>query len=197
MYRDRVLALGVILSLLVASPALAQRAGALFGGVSGGATVGDLFGGSVNTDSRWGGTAGLFAGWRTFRNQVVVVEANWVQKGGEGTRLDYIEIPLLVGGVVPAYGGDLRFRGYIGIDLAFKIGCESGDVRLDCDRAKSTEWSMPFGLMFGRWLESGRFFALDVRYSLGLSDPFETSVAYNRSWQFRLFIGGPLPGRGR
>jgi hypothetical protein len=195
MDRNRVLVLTVVFSLLVASPVLAQRAGAMFGGVSGGATVGDLFGGSVNTDSRWGGTAGLFTGWRASRNSVATLEANWVQKGGEGTRLDYIEIPLLVGGVVPAYSGDLRFRAYIGIDLAFRIGCSSESTRLDCDRAKSPEWSMPFGLMFGRWQDNGRFFALDVRYSLGLSDAFETSVAYNRSWQFRLFIGGPLRGR--
>ncbi|UCC81841.1 MAG: hypothetical protein JSW46_12615 [Gemmatimonadota bacterium] len=194
MVRNRVLALAAVLSVLVASPALAQRAGDIIGGVSGGATVGDLFGGSVNTDSRWGGTAGLFAGWRTFRNSVVALEANWVQKGGKGIRLDYIEIPLLVGGVVPAYGGDLRLRGYIGIDLAFKIGCESEVALLDCDRAESTEWSMPFGVMAGRWLDSGRFIALDVRYALGLSDAFETSIPYNRSWQFRLLIGGPLRG---
>ena len=189
MNQFRVLLLTLIVSSFFVDPAFAQRGGDMVFGVSGGATVGDLFGGGTNTTSRWGGTAGVFTGYSTTRNTVVSLEANWVQKGGEGARLDYIEIPLLVGGVAPTYGGDLRFRLYIGIDFAFKIACSSERTILNCDAANSTEWSLPFGLMFGRWLDKGRFFALDVRYSLGLSDAFETSSAYNRSWQFRGMIG--------
>jgi hypothetical protein len=42
----------------------------------------------------------------------------------------------------------------------------------------------------GRRLGDGPTFgALDVRYSIGLSDTFKNSQASNRSWQFRLLLG--------
>jgi len=164
-------------------------------GIQGGAATSDLFGGAVNTNSRWGGTAGIVMGFRTSRNTVVGLEGNWVQMGGQGaggvndTRLDYIEVPLLFGGVYPTYNNGVRFRLYTGIAVQFKVNCKSDDSRFDCDRTNSPIWAWPFGLMIGRYTGSGTFFALDVRYSLGLSDTFSYSIAYNRSWQFRLLLG--------
>ena len=189
MLRLRTLWLTSLISLLIAGTALAQRRGDTLVGVNGGATLSDLFGGSVNTNSRWGGTAGVFAAFRTTRNTVVHLEANWVQKGGAGVRLDYIEIPLLVGGVAPAYSGDVRFRFYTGIDLSFKVGCTSERNFADCNQVNTPEWSWPFGLQIGRWTPSGAFFGVDVRYSFGLSDAFDTSRAYNRTWFFKAFLG--------
>jgi hypothetical protein len=184
--RYRALTIAFLIGLAV--PAAAQGP---FAAISGGATVGDLYGGAVNTDSRWGGTAGIAFGIRNWNYQVTSLEVNWVQKGGEGTKLDYIEIPLLVGAVTRnSMGVGARF--YTGIGLAFPIGCSSDAVLLDCDLKKSTEWSWPLGLQFGRWTGPDRFVALDVRYSLALSDAFDTSIAYNRSWQFRLIIGRPV-----
>ena len=168
-----------------------QRAPRQFVGVSGGATLSDLFGGAINTSSRWGGTAGVFAGYRTTRNSVVALEVNWIQKGGGDTRVDYVEVPLLLGGAAPAAHGAVRFRAYTGIALGFRVGCSSTSTFLSCDAAKSPEWAWPFGFMIASTNRSGRMVGVDVRYSIGLSDVFETSSASNRTWQFKAFFGFP------
>ncbi len=174
------------IGLAVAQPATAQRA-RKFVGITGGATLSDF--GAVNSSSRWGGTAGVSAGFRTTYYTVVNLEASWVQMGGGNTRLDYIDIPLTVGGVASVSGGALRTRPYAGISLGFKVGCSATTALANCDNANSTQWTVPVGIMIGRWTRPGRFVALDVRYAIGLSDAFATSLAYNRSWQFRLLFG--------
>lgn len=182
----RLLMITAIASLAYAGPATAQTK---FIAISGGATYGDLCCG-VNTSSRWGGTAGLTAGMRNWDHVVFNLEGNWVQKGGGDTRLDYIEVPFLVGGSYGT-GTGLRTRAYTGIGIAFPISC-SAPTPSTCDRKKSPEWAWPIGIQFGKWTPSGAFFALDVRYSIGLSDAFDTVFASNRSWQFRLFVGKQL-----
>ena len=193
MRRYAVVSLAGFLCLMFASPATAQRGGEKMIGIQGGATTSDLFGGGVNTNSRWGGTAGIVTGFRASRNTVVTLEGNWVQMGGTeagglgDTRLHYIEVPLLIGGVIPTAGGGVRFRLYSGIAIQFKLSCKS-DLA-NCDSTNSPIWAWPFGLTIGRYTESGTFVALDVRYSYGISDAFSTSFANNRSWQFRLMLG--------
>jgi len=193
MPRLTVLSLAAFLCLTVASPAAAQRGGERMIGIQGGATTSDLFGGGVNTNSRWGGTAGIVMGFRASRNTVVTLEGNWVQMGGQeagglgDTRLDYIEVPLLVGGVYPTAGGGVRFRLYSGIAIQFKVSCKS-DL-FNCDRTNSPIFAWPLGLVIGRYTDSGTFVGLDVRYSWGLSNAFSDSFVYNRSWQFRLILG--------
>jgi hypothetical protein len=185
----------MVLALLGPAGAAAQGVAQTYVGVSGGATYGDLYGGAVNTDSRWGGTAGVFVGARTWNYLAFSLEGNWEQKGGGDVRLDYIGVPLTVGGIVMP-GGDFRLRAYGGIGVGFKVGCNSGgDVALTCDLAKGTEWNLPFGFMFGRNTGGARFVALDVRYVIGLSDAFEAALPYSRSWQFRAVIG--LAGSGK
>ena len=189
MNRVRVLCLTALICLLAAAPASAQR-GRVLVGVNGGASLSKLKGGAINTDYRWGGTAGVFAVWRSTPYSVLGLEVNWIQKGGKNTaRIDYIEIPFLIGGVASVSGGAVRVRPYTGIDFAFKIGCSSEVTLLNCDNVNSTEWSWPLGLTIGRFTPSGRFFGIDVRYMLGLSDAFDTSVAINRAWVFKAFFG--------
>lgn len=169
----------------------AARAQGGFVAVSGGATLGDLYGGAVNTDSRWGGTAGVSLGYQNWNYFVTELGGNWVQKGGGDTRIDYIEIPLLIGGVARTPSG-IGARLYTGIGIAFPISCKSDAQTLACDMKKGTEWAWPIGLQVGRWLGPNRFVALDARYSIGLSDAFDVSLAANRSWQFRAYVGFPL-----
>ncbi len=193
MPRFKVSCLAALLCLMITTPAAAQRVGDKYVGIQGGATTSDLYGGGVNTNSRWGGTAGIVAGFRSSRNTVIVLEGNWVQMGGKelagagDTRLDYIEVPLLIGGVIPTYNGGVRFRAYTGIAIQFKVGCKS--ELLECERTNSPIWAWPFGLMIARVAENGTIVAIDARYSLGLTDVFTNSFAYNRSWQFRLVLG--------
>lgn len=184
--------LALVAFLIAATPALAQMP---FAAISGGATTGDLYGGAVNTRARWGGTAGLMFGVRNWNYQVTALEVNWVQKGGEGVRLDYLEIPLTFGANVRNSAG-AGARLYTGIGIGFLVGCKSTSTALSCDDKKSPEWAWPIGLQLGRWTAPDRYVALDVRYSLGLSHVFRTSSASNRSWQFRLVIARPT-GRRR
>ena len=99
----------VLVATLVLAPAVwAQGPGSKFGAIVGGATLSDFggdFGGS--TGSRWGGTAGLLLGYNAWRT-AITLEGDWVQKGGEDTRLDYIEFPLTVGAVAVTGGGAMR-----------------------------------------------------------------------------------------
>ena len=182
----KLLMITALASLVYTAPAEAQTK---FVAISGGATVGDLCCG-VNTSSRWGGTAGIAAGIRNWNHVVFNLEANWVQKGGADTRLDYIEVPFLVGGTYGT-GSGIRTRAYTGIGIGFPISC-SAPTAATCDDKKSPEWAWPIGLQFGKWTPSGTFFALDVRYSIGLSRAFDTISTSNRSWQFRLFVGRRL-----
>jgi hypothetical protein len=184
----RVLALAAITAALVTSATHAQQG--MFAGISGGATNGDLSGGVTNTRSRWGGMAGAFIGYRNWYT-IGVLEANWVQKGGDSTRIDYIEVPFLIGGGTTTDAGIL-FRLYTGIGIGFSISCNSTSTSTlqDCDQKNGTEWAWPIGFLVGRRLGDGPTFgALDVRYSIGLSDTFKNSQASNRSWQFRLLLG--------
>jgi hypothetical protein len=132
--------------------------------------------------------AGITAGFRNFNWSVVNIEATWTQRGDENIRLDYIDVPLLIGGVARA-GSDLRTRFYAGIDVAFKIGCNASTARFNCDNAKGTQWFLPFGVMIGKWKARSTYFGVDVRYLLGLSDTFDVSTVYSRGWQFRVNIG--------
>jgi hypothetical protein len=188
MHFIRVLALAAVTAAWVTSAAHAQTG--MVAGISGGATNGDLNGGVTDTRSRWGGMAGAFVGFRGGFT-IAVLEANWVQKGGDSTRIDYIEVPLLIGGRTMTESGIL-LRLYTGIGLGFSIGCNSTSTSTlqDCDQKNSTEWAWPIGFLVGKQFGNGPTFgAADVRYSIGLSDTFKNSQASNRSWQFRLLIG--------
>ena len=173
-------ALGLI---VLATPALAQRT---FIGLTGGATLSDFS--STNSGSRWGRTAGITVGYRGFNWSVTNLEVAWTQRGDENIRLDYIDVPLLIGGAAQM-GGDARMRFYAGIDVAFKIGCNSSSVLYNCDNAKGTQWFVPVGVMIGKWKQGSTYFGIDVRYLLGLSDTFDTSIIYSRGWQFKVNIG--------
>ena len=189
MKRATILALAAATGLTVLPADAAAQVGK-FAGISGGATSSDMRGGVTNTSSRWGGTAGVFVGYRTWRT-VGVLEANWVQKGGGDTRIDYIEVPFLIGGATETPSGFL-FRVYTGIGIGFPISCSSTSTSTlqDCDQKKSPEWTWPIGLLIGKSIGDGpTFTAVDVRYSVGLSDTFNGALMANYSWQFRLFVG--------
>jgi len=187
--------IGLAALLVLATPASAQIRRAAVG-VTAGATTGDLQGGFLNTDARWGFIGGVFGAVRTSRNSTLGLEVNYAQKGGQDlARLDYIDIPLTVGAVIPTDNDRINFSFYTGIGLGIKVSCSEDAVSLissPCDRAKGTEWTWPIGLAFLARSGSGRYFGLDARYSLGISDAFESSAARNRSWQFRALVGMPV-----
>lgn len=184
------LALAATMILLVPGAAGAQGFGQKFGAIVGGATLSDLSTNISDSESRWGGTAGLMMGINR-GHTAVTLETLWVQKGGGDLRLDYFDLPLTFGAAVPAGGGATRIRFYGGIAAAFKIGC-AGDEGL-CDDANGTEWTIPAGLQVAR-MSGDKFIGLDVRYGFALSDAFDSFEGINRTWYFRLFVGRPAGG---
>lgn len=189
-------AVPVLLALLVSGTTLGAQEMATdrFSGLSAGLTWGDRIGGGVNEPSTWAGTAGMFFGGRLSSGLMVVMEANWIQKGGGETRLDYIEVPLLFGVSASLPGGGFA-RPYTGLAFGYRIKCSSDAVSDPCETARRREWAWPSGLQVGWSLAQGRFVAVDGRWTLGLSDAFTGSTAVNRTWQFRLLLGAPVGQR--
>ena len=176
-------------ALILAAPAPASgQAPGKFVALIGGAVHSDL-GSFVNTNGRWGGTAGILLGvntsWSSF-----TVEGNWIQKGDESTHLDYIEVPVTVGRVMLLRDGKTRGRLYAGLSLGFKTSCES-EV-LDCDLAEDTELGLPLGFQFATVRGANSFIGIDVRYSYPLIEVYDDLDAHNRPWQFRLMFGRTL-----
>ncbi len=189
--------MALALGLVVATPAFGQRASRsrAMVGISAGAASSDIEGGFINTSSRWGFIGGVFGVIRTSRNSMVGLEANYVQKGGKDlARLDYIDIPFIIGAIIPTDNDAINFNFYTGIGLGIKVSCseeEGASLSDPCGRAKGTDWSWPIGLAFAVRNQSGKYFGLDGRYSIGISDAFEGSTARNRSWQFKALFGIP------
>ena len=197
MSRFKVCLMALSLGLVVATPAFGQRASRsrAMVGISAGAATSDIEGGFINTSSRWGFIGGVVGVIRTSRNSMVGLEANYVQKGGQDlARVDYIDIPFLIGAIIPTDNDAINFNFYTGIGLGIKVSCSEDEGALlsdPCGRAKSTEWTWPIGLAFAVRNQSGKYFGLDGRYSIGISDAFDGSAARNRSWQFKALFGIP------
>lgn len=184
--------LGVVAMVCAAEPAEAQFA-RRYAGISGGATYSNLTNYSaVNSDWRWGATAGLVIGTVTFDYSFVELAPSWTQQGGSDLRIDYVDIPLLIGGLVPVGGQSVILRMYAGIGLGLKVAC---NLDTGCDGVKSSVWSLPVGVSFAKVIGSGRFVGVDGRYAIGLSDALDALSATSRSWQFRLLFGFPLGAR--
>ena len=180
----------LLLAIVLATPAsaLSQGSGNKFAAIVGGLVHSDL-GSFVNTGGRWGGTVGVLAGVNASWTSITV-EGNWIQKGDESTRLDYIEVPVTVGGIMLLRDGKTRARLYTGLSLGFSTSCES-EV-LDCDQAETTELGWPLGFQFAMVRGTSNFIGVDVRYSYPLIEVYDELDAHNRPWQFRLMFGKSL-----
>jgi hypothetical protein len=91
----------------------------------------------------------------------------------------------------------VNFNFYTGIGFGFKLGCSQDGPALPsfpdwCVRARSTEWTWPLGLAVALRTAGGKYFGLDGRYSIGISDAFEDSAARNRAWQLRALFAVPV-----
>jgi len=179
--------------LAVAAPAHAQFAHR-YAALTGGASYSSITDYNVASDWRWGGTAGLAVGVITFDYSYVELAPSWTQMGAGDLRLDYVDIPLILGGLVPLGSRDLVGRLYAGVSLGLKVSC-SYEQQAVCDAAKGSTWALPVGISLARVLGNGRFVGVDARYILGLSAVFELTQAKPRSWQFRALFGLPLGGR--
>lgn len=179
----------------VAQPMAAQNVQVV--GVQGGATLNGLTNWETGlfSDGRWGGTAGLFFGRSFNRTADLSLEANWVQMGGPSVRMDYVDIPITIGGGIVGRPGSTNVRLYVGASVGFKVSCNADDAFIDyCDSASGTQWTLPAGLLIGKWLDSGRFLGVDTRFVWGLSDVSDNFKARGQSLQFRLVLGNRMGG---
>jgi hypothetical protein len=188
----RPVVLSVVTLAIVATTAEAQKQS--FAGFTAGATLSNLSGsGASGSSSRWGFTGGLTAGMRATNWSVTAIEVTYTQRGADGIRMDYIDIPLMVGGVARLGSGDLRSRFYGGIQVGFKVSCSAatgGIAGAACTDAKGTVFGLPFGVQIGQYKTGGRMIALDIRYMLGLGNAFSILNAYHTGWTFKIIVGG-------
>jgi hypothetical protein len=176
-----------LLAVIVPRPAPAQFA-RHYAAFAVGATYSDLTDYLFTLGWRWGGTAGLMVGVVAFEHSYLELAPSWTRVGGGEIRLDNLDIPVLLGGILPLAGPDNLIRLYGGISLAVRIGCEAGEWAA-CDLARGTTWSVPMGVSLIRVVRNGDFAGVDARYVLGFSDVFDVTDATQRSWQFRAMFG--------
>ena len=190
---------GSVITAILALAPVASGHGQIahvYGGFTGGATYNNITDyEAINSDWRWGGTAGLMAGVVTSKHTFVELSPSWTQMGGGEARLDYVEVPLPSGVLLPIGDGNTLFRGYLGVTASFKVSC-TAETATVCDAAKGTFWALPMGVSVVRVLGGGRFVGLDTRYApFPIYHVFEETRAVQRSWQFRAMFGLPLGGR--
>ena len=163
-------------------------------GFAGGANLSDLSDefNFYSTDSRWGGNIGLVMGLRTTNRMIFAVEPAWSQMGGADGSIDYVEVPLLIGGLAETSEA-MRFGGYAGIMPAFKVSCGMDELAGACDGLKGSTWFLPLGARMYRKAGAGKWVGLDVRYAIPLGSSFENTEVNQRTWTFRLvFVKGEL-----
>lgn len=198
----RIVGISLLLSLAVASTAMAQ-----------GRTLGARLGASVATldvdaenildeENRTGLVAGVFYN-RSLGLLGYQVEVLYASRGadfGDGGSLDltYIQIPALLKVNLPV--GMLQPGVFGGVAVALKIDCEVGESE-NCDDVAGVDVNdVDFVGVVGADLKYslvGVGLWLDGRYNLGLSNigDFEDVVGdlKNRSWEFSAGLGIPLP----
>jgi hypothetical protein len=177
----------LVLAAVLLLPA-SLRAQQKFWGLTGGATLSDLSDayGAYSTDSRWGGTAGLVFGVRTYRSTTIALEPAWIQRGGGDLHGDYIEVPLTFGAAVRSNNGHMRYGFYTGIGAAFKLSCSEKGSLNACDHLNGTDWSIPLGFRLLGQVKSGAFLGVDVKYAIPLERSFDNLDVGMRTWSFRL-----------
>jgi|GEM_PF-1278942 len=163
-------------------------------GFIGGANLSDMSDetGFYSTGTRWGGTAGAVMGLRTKSRMVVALEPAWSQMGGNDVRIDFVEVPLVLGGMGGS-SSQTRVGGYIGIMPAFKVSCDIKVGTNSCNSVKGTSWFLPLGSRFMFKTGKRKFVGLDVRYAIPLGSSFDPVNVRLRTWSFRLvFVKGDL-----
>lgn len=183
----------ILLAFALVLPRVAQAQQKIVG-VVGGATLSDLTDSynAYNTSNKWGGNAGIFFGVRAKGGLFVTLEPAWTQMGADfgtnGGAIDYIEVPLTVGGMTKSANQKLHFGGYVGFAPAFKVGCSIDAVVGSCDSVTGTTWFLPLGLRFLSGSGKGTYAGVDVRYLIPLGSTFQGATVHQRSWAFRLIL---------
>ncbi len=137
----------------------------------------------ANGDPRLGFSGGLTADVPFSPGLSLRPELLYSMKGetdGETTlAVDYIEVPVLLAFEAPATQTGLMIGAYAGPSLAFKVSesLDGPSGSLDFDAFKSTD----IGAAIGATVGAGAF-AVDARYTLGLTDAIEDANVRNNAF---------------
>lgn len=177
-------------------------------GLKAGLNVADLYGDDAkDSDVREGFSGGLFLNYRINNYWALQPEVLFSTKGadlesgltGENGpakyEFGYLDIPVLVKFYIPA-GTTLSPNLYAGPEVGIKLYADSNDNDID-DELKAAEFAIAFGAGLDFNLGSDpiafiRTVGLDLRYSLGLTDVFDTPgepEARNGVFLAALFLG--------
>lgn len=156
-------------------------------GFRAGLNVADVYGEEVldDTSPRLGLAAGVFASFPVSPSVSIQPEVLYSMKGSRRqvgnadltNAVDYIEVPLLVQYAAPVTSSGLMLGAYVGPYAAFKINESTefdqngGAGNIQNDLFAGTD----FGAVGGLTVGAGPF-ALDGRYTLGLSDAYDNPI---------------------
>jgi hypothetical protein len=205
--------LALALCVFLASPLAAQPEKGRWGPAvwSGGATVGPvastLSGDLILSDeTRWGPIVGAWLQYWATDNLAVSFEVNYVQKGATNVitaradtvtnlALGYLEFPIVVRGAL-GLGSGFELSGHLGVAAGINTSTSSqvngiGVPLPDTLRVlQQTEFTFPVGAGLAYYLNDRRsVFALDMRYSLGITDVFAETGIKSQAWELLIRYG--------
>jgi hypothetical protein len=213
---NKVLRMAIPLALLAVTPLQAQDIAL---GFKGGINIAEqnlsAGGVSLNFENRTGFVGGAFATIGLGTTLFLQPEALYSSKGFKidvsdiidgdaeaSVKLDYLEIPVLIGARFDIADSPLRPSIYAGPSVGFKLSCNaSGSVEgvtetEDCsDGYESVDFGLDFGASLALELSSFDLI-FDGRYALGLTNTAKDATGdeslKNRAWQFMVGFGFPL-----
>lgn len=211
----RVVRWAIPLALFAAAPVQAQDISLGFkGGINIAKQSLDVSNVSVSLDNRVGFVGGAFASFGLGDLLFIQPEALYSSKGFKQSlsefvdgsaelkaKLDYLEIPVLLGLGFDITDSPLRPSIYAGPSIGFKLSCDvtgTLDGQSESEDCGDAYESVDFGVAFGASLAyalSSFDLILDARYGLGLTNAAKDSgddSAKNRAWQFMVGFGFPL-----
>jgi len=184
--RLRSVALAFGLAALVSTPASAQLAVGLTGGVNSATLTGSDTDG-IDLSSKTGGGGGLYAniylGSRFSAEGQLVFLAQGFEAEGVSFTQGYLQVPMLL----KVYFGHLNI--FAGPAIGWEVSCSASqsEAEATCDAANDSQWSgiAGLGIQFGR-------LGVEGHYQTGFSDTFQDVDASYGVWSlmFRFALLG-------
>jgi len=184
--RIRLVAVALGLAALLSTPASAQLAVGLTGGVNSSTLTGS-WADSFNVSSKTGGAGGAYAniylGKRFSAEGQLLFSGQGFDSDSGSVTQGYIQIPMLL----KVYFGHLNI--FAGPALAWEVSCsvDASSASGTCDASNNSVWSgiAGAGLQFGK-------LGVEAHYQSGFSDTFEDIDASYGTWSlmFRLALLG-------
>lgn len=204
----------IIISLLFmfSFSAFGQESGTISIGLRGGLNASNWAGnvGGVGGENRFkaGMNFGAFGMYSIEEHWGITAEINYSQKGTATSqfartryKINYLDIPIYINYFFGQGGDRLRTKVLMGPYLDFLMSAKNNQGGIEVD-VRNRHANMDLGLLFGAGLHyklneaTDNWLILDIRYGIGFSDIFKTTLATsnitNRALSFNLGLSFPL-----